>query len=561
MPIPDSPRVLASGVDTIPVTGAEAETVQPEGGLGNSFVSHDSLAIGAIGVALLVLAVAFVGIWKRVGKSRTPYLRVTTVVGLVAAIGVTAVVDDSPAEAFGAETFYGKTSERLLDTQGGSRIAAGSSRTVNAGHGNRAIAVNIVALGATGPGFISVYPCGTSLTGTSVVNYGSGMVVANAIVVRGNASGNLCVRANGSSTHVLVDYTGSVAPGDWVNANSREHNGYRSAGSVLTLSGFTANSGVSLNLTAVSAATLGFFTAYPCNEGRPSLSTGNYAAGQTVGSGYVINADSAGNVCVWTKEAVHLIVDHFGDITAGGGTALTRGVRTLDSRGWVTPSRTNFTLGTPASNAAWHAQVLGVTVIDPTGTGNLKVFPCDTGPYTESTINFEVGQTIGHSVVTIPDDDGQICFRSTHNTKLVVDQFGTLGTTGIMVQFEPGSFTFTGGNGYGLGTTALGFTETVVQGFQPEIDAGYVTSLGSPPPGTTSAPVWLGAHNSTHGAAFGHIDNIRNGAVVRVRWGTTSIARTIQGRYFGVTGGAAPTGDSFFLQTSAPTPNVWLIHN
>lgn len=110
-------------------------------------------------------------------------------------------------------------------------------------------------------------------------------------------------------------------------------------------------------------------------------------------------------------------------------------------------------------------------------------------------------------------------------------------------------------------TTSAGFVETLVPGGQTELDAGYATLLGSAPPGTTSNPVWIGGHNSTHGAVFGHIDNIANGTIVSVKSGSTTYTNTIQSRYLATVGDPAPTGHTFFLQTSAPSPSVWLIHN
>jgi hypothetical protein len=80
-----------------------------------------------------------------------------------------------------------------------------------------AVVLNVTATGATGNGFLTVYPCGEARPLASSLNYGAGRDVANAVLTKVGAGGKVCVYAGAGGTHVVADVTG-VLPADPIAA-------------------------------------------------------------------------------------------------------------------------------------------------------------------------------------------------------------------------------------------------------------------------------------------------------------------------------------------------------
>ena len=64
-----------------------------------------------------------------------------------------------------------------------------------------------------------------------------------------------------------------------------------------------------VNITAINPAAGGHITVFPCNAKQPNASTLNYAAGQVIANGATVPLDNNGNICVFTRQAMDLIVD------------------------------------------------------------------------------------------------------------------------------------------------------------------------------------------------------------------------------------------------------------
>lgn len=116
------------------------------------------------------------------------------------------------------------TPQRLLDTRNG---IGGVNRQVRdgdvirlrvAGRGGvpndaAGAVVNVVAVRATAPGFVSVHPCGTAGDATSTVNLWPGVLRANQAVLTLPADGDLCVTTDiedRSGVHLVLDAVGYV---------------------------------------------------------------------------------------------------------------------------------------------------------------------------------------------------------------------------------------------------------------------------------------------------------------------------------------------------------------
>lgn len=141
------------------------------------------------------------------------------------------VVDVTGYVAAGVDAVGASAPRRLLDTRGGSAnltvdhlfegagpLAGGSEvELVVAGRGGvpgaaAAVFLNVTAVAATGPGHLTVYPCGTARPLASNLNYTPGAVVPNAVVAKVGAGGKVCIYTK-STTHLVVDANGfALAP-------------------------------------------------------------------------------------------------------------------------------------------------------------------------------------------------------------------------------------------------------------------------------------------------------------------------------------------------------------
>jgi hypothetical protein len=74
------------------------------------------------------------------------------------------------------------------------------------------VVLNVTALGADGPGFVTVYECGVDRPTASNLNFGVGSVSPNVVFTAVSAAGTVCVFVGGTSAvHLIVDVNGVLA--------------------------------------------------------------------------------------------------------------------------------------------------------------------------------------------------------------------------------------------------------------------------------------------------------------------------------------------------------------
>ena len=96
---------------------------------------------------------------------------------------------------------------RLLDT----RLNGGQPTNAEVPvHIDGVAVLNVIAVDSTASGFVSVRPCGSSLT-SSLINTTPAEDTANLTAVGGDAAGNVCVRAN-TWSHLVVDQVAAFTP-------------------------------------------------------------------------------------------------------------------------------------------------------------------------------------------------------------------------------------------------------------------------------------------------------------------------------------------------------------
>ena len=220
--------------------------------------------------------------------------------------------------------------DRVLDTRlAGGPLAAGVERQLplfTAASG--AAALSVTAVGAGGPGFVRVAPCGSTGT-TSTVNVAAAAAVPNLTIVEGSPAAPLCVTAS-RPMDVLVDVFVPFADANGVDVAAPERvrdtcgrricatgAGHRRRDRRCGPRCHGDHDRRDAQPHAADARSLGFLTVYPCAAGRPDTSSLNYVPGEVVANFVIVQPDAAGKVCVFTYGRTHVIVDVLGTTADG----------------------------------------------------------------------------------------------------------------------------------------------------------------------------------------------------------------------------------------------------
>jgi len=181
--------------------------------------------------------------------------------------------------------------------------------------------LNVTALDASAPGYMTVFPCGTAPPDASNLNFPVGVTIANAVIAKLDAAGKVCVFTFGSAG-LLVDVGGYISGASGYSGltprrlfDSRQSGGVRAAGTVTEIDIYGSGAvpagapTVVLNATAVGALAAGYMTVFPCGANPPDASNLNFSAGQTIPNSVVAKVGAGGKVCVFTSAPAHLLVD------------------------------------------------------------------------------------------------------------------------------------------------------------------------------------------------------------------------------------------------------------
>ncbi|MFM7616672.1 MAG: family 43 glycosylhydrolase [Actinomycetes bacterium] len=404
-------------------------------------------------------------------RSRTTFLTAL----LVIAAAVVPVVGAPPASAApGPGTFTGITPMRILDTRepGQGPCISGTARTVTVAPlaapadvpaNAAAVALNVTVVGASGPGFLTVYPAGTTRpTNVSSLNYVVGSAVPNNVQVKVGSGGGISLFASNGCPQAIVDVVGwyaagtpvagrftGVAPGRLLDTGVAGSGGCISGVRALGVVGRFGVPGdaaaVALNVTVdnSTAGASGYLTAYPAGVPRPTASTLNYRPGDVVPNGTIVRVGTSGAINLFTfGGCVRVVVDVVGWYTGGApiasqGFAGLTPARVLDRSSFsVCPDRdrtqvASFDLpiaaaigaGVPADALAVS---VNVTVDGPVGPGFLTVHPAGAPRPTASSLNYGAGATVANGVLTKLGAGGAITIYSNAGCpRIVVDVLGT----------------------------------------------------------------------------------------------------------------------------------------
>jgi len=202
--------------------------------------------------------------------------------------------------------------------------------------GATAAVLNVTAVSASAPGYLTVYPAGGQAPLASSVNYAAGQVVANRVTVPLSSSGQVSIFSYDGTPDVIVDVSGwfsaggSSSSGDQFTpafaptriCDTRSDVAYKtectgnalsSAGSltvaVAGVDGVPSNvTAVVMNVTVTSTSASSYLSVYPYGSPQPTISDLNWTAGATVPNLVVATIGSGGKVTVFNYSGSAAVV-------------------------------------------------------------------------------------------------------------------------------------------------------------------------------------------------------------------------------------------------------------
>ena len=225
---------------------------------------------------------------------------------------------------------------RALDTRSGAQPALGSISRVNLNGlvpaDATAVVGTLTAVTAGVAGFVTAFPTGTAVPGTSNLNVGAGETRAVGVITRlGSSGGSLGVDLyNFCGAHLLFDVVGymtgpsggsssdglfvPITPTRMMDTRRDKmrswHGGVKQFGLPAPIN--TRAQAIAMNLTVTSTVDAGFFTVYAAQTPRREVSNLNVtASGQTVANHAISRISNAGVAC-YSYGAAHIICDVMG---------------------------------------------------------------------------------------------------------------------------------------------------------------------------------------------------------------------------------------------------------
>ena len=208
-------------------------------------------------------------------------------------------------------------------------------------------------------------------------------------------------------------------------------------------------SAVALNITAVTPASPGFVTVWPCDVARPDASNLNFVAGGAVANSVIAPLGSSGKVCFYSNQATDFLVDITGWFSGATDTVTTfvgaTPQRVVDTRNAIggpklrIPAGGTITIplagaamalsdGTPTSVPVDATAVaVNVTAVLPSQAGFFTVWPCGAPMPVASNVNFTRGSVVANGVVTSLGAGGSVCLYSDQQSDVLVDVLGWFG--------------------------------------------------------------------------------------------------------------------------------------
>lgn len=360
-------------------------------------------------------------------------------------------------------TYVPQAPRRLLDTRQ-------STGPVGAGQfldlalqlpGNATAAVlNVTATAATGTTVIRVFPTpvsGTAAPTVSNLNVLRGVTVADLVVTKIGAAGQVRLRNDSGSVQLVVDLAGYYVDGGAGDGffetapqrllDTRTAQNPLRAGvprlldvqhtATLADSGVPANaSAVVMNVTAVKPTITTVLRVYP-GDAAPTVSNLNPAKGQVVANLVVVAVQNGSVNLLSSAGTTDVVVDLAGWFVPGSGDVFhpVDPFRVLDTR-----QSDRVLAGSPralvlagSTSLPWSAKAVALTVTAVTPTTNtfVTVYPYQSeaaSPPTASNLNLLAGQVVPNAAVVSAGEGGTVLIaNAAQQVDVVVDVAGWFG--------------------------------------------------------------------------------------------------------------------------------------
>lgn len=289
-----------------------------------------------------------------------------------------------------------------------------------------AVALNVTVAAPRSDGFLTVYPSDTALPLASNLNFSTGQVVANNVIVKVGIDGRVNLYANSGCPDVVVDLVGSFSSGTPSAGgltgitpirigDTRSDGGAGCVSGPRTFQVTGATTGIpgnavaaALNITVVDPIGSGYLTVYPEGIARPGVSSLNFGAGQVVPNGTLVKLGTGGQIRVFANNGCpHVVVDVVGWFVSGtptlGGFVGITPARLLDTRSTPGASCLNLNvaqqvagpgIAAPDVPANAGSVALNVTAIGGSVPGYITAFPAGIEAPTASTVNFKAREVV-----------------------------------------------------------------------------------------------------------------------------------------------------------------------
>jgi hypothetical protein len=341
-----------------------------------------------------------------------------------------------------------------------------------------AVVVNVTATNTQAPGYLTLYPAGTSPPMASNLNWTPGETVANQATIKLNSQGQLSM-VSSAPTDAIIDVEGYYAPkGNGFTSltptricDTRSNNPSNLSGQAAQCNGHSLQpnqpetiqvtglggvpsdaTAVVVNVTATNTQAPGYLTLYPAGTSPPMASNLNWTPGETVANQATIKLNSQGQLSMVSSAPTDAIIDVEGYYASGGSAFYpVPPTRIVDTR-LGNPSGLSGTalqyIGSPIyPNTPYHvylsgllpplttAAVLNVTVPSVLGgPGYLTVYPQGTPPPMASNLNWTPGEVVANQVTVGLGNTEEISFYTPQDfANLVVDLDGIFGPVPLTI--------------------------------------------------------------------------------------------------------------------------------
>lgn len=336
-----------------------------------------------------------------------------------------------------------------------------------------AVLLNVVAVGPSAVGFLTLFPCGSDQPLAANVNYSIGGAAANSVLAKIGDGGKVCIYSE-AETDVVIDVNGYVPfGGDNTAVDPARIYDSRSIDGAETIDGqqqgvgrvgagetarvnVTSRAGVPsdiadgqssgsayLNVVAIRPGANGFLTVFPCTDERPLSANVNYAAGGVAPNAVLARLSGDGDVCIYSSAETDLVVDINGYVpqfSATTGVTPRRFLETRSGDGLETFDGLFEGKGRLGAGETLELTIhdrrdefdrpgavfLNIVAVAPSSTGFITVFPCDAERPLAANVNYNAGAIGYNAVFAQLSADGKVCLYSSAATDLVVDVNGSV---------------------------------------------------------------------------------------------------------------------------------------